>query len=112
MLYKSMRERKYELALIRVLGGSRKSLFSLIILEGVILTLIGFLVGFLLSHIGMEILSNSLKSSYKYAFTGYKFMNEELIILAISLMIGVLAAFIPALQASRTDINKTLSEKG
>ncbi|MEE9439705.1 MAG: FtsX-like permease family protein [Saprospiraceae bacterium] len=112
MLFKSMKERKYELALIRVLGGSRTSIFALIILEGIILTLIGFLVGFLLSHLGMELLSNSLKSAYKYAFSGFAFMKEELLLLGVSLFIGVLAAFIPAWQAARTDINETLSEKG
>ena len=112
VLYKSMRERKYELALIRVMGGSRSSLFQLIIFEGMILTGIGFLVGILLSHVGMEVLANSLKSSYKYSFSGFYFMNTELILFGVSLLIGVVASLIPAIKAAKTDIHSTLTEKG
>jgi len=112
VLYKSMRERKYELALIRVMGGSRSSLFQLIILEGMILTGIGFLVGFALSHVGMEILANSLKSSYKYSFSGLYFMRSEVVLFGVSLLIGIVAALIPAIKASKTDIHNTLTEHG
>ncbi len=112
VLYKSMRERKYELALIRVMGGSRSNLFQLIVFEGMILTSIGFLVGFVLSHSGMEILANSLKSSYKYSFSGFHFMQSELTLLGVSLLIGIVASLIPAIKAAKTDIHSTLSEKG
>lgn len=111
VLLKSMRERRYELALIRVMGGSRSSLYSLITIEGMIMTAIGFFVGFVLSHIGMEILAGSLKSSYKYSFTGWYFMKEEWILLAISLLIGVVASLIPAISAANMDIHETLNEK-
>jgi putative ABC transport system permease protein len=107
-----MRERKYELALIRVMGGSRSSLFQLIIFEGMILTGIGFVVGFLLSHLGMELVANSLQSSYKYSFSGLYFMPSEVILFGISLLIGVVASIIPAIKAAKTDIHSTLTEKG
>lgn len=112
VLFKSMRERKYELALIRVMGGSRSSLFQLIIFEGMILTGIGFLVGFILSHLGMEIIANSLQSSYKYSFSGFYFLRFELILFGISLLIGIVASLIPAFKAAKTDIHSTLTEKG
>ena len=112
VLYKSMRERKYELALIRVMGGSRSDLFQLITLEGMIMTAIGFLAGFVLSHLGMEIIANSLKSSYKYSFSGFYFMQFEVILFLVSLLIGIIASLIPAIKASRTDIHSTLTEKG
>ncbi len=111
VLYKSMRERKYELALIRVMGSSRTSLFSLIIIEGMILTAIGYIVGLVLSHVGMGLLAGSLKSSYKYSFTGYHFMKEEFYLMGVSLTIGILAALIPAMSAAKMDIHKTLSSK-
>ncbi|MFT4533266.1 MAG: putative ABC transport system permease protein [Saprospiraceae bacterium] len=111
VLLKSMRERKYELALIRVMGGSRSSLYSLITIEGMIMTAIGFFVGFILSHIGMEILAGSLKSSYKYSFTGWHFMKEEWMLLGLSLFIGVIASLIPAISAARMDIHETLNDR-
>jgi putative ABC transport system permease protein len=110
-LFKSMRERKYELALIRVLGASRFKLFGLIVLEGLILAFIGWLIGTALSHTGVELIAGYLKSDFRYSFTGWKFISEEWLILAVSLMLGFVAAIIPAVQAAKTDINKTLSQK-
>lgn len=111
ILLKSMRERKYELALIRVMGGSRSSLYSLITIEGMIMTAIGFFVGFILSHIGMEILAGSLKSSYKYSFSGWHFMKEEWVLLGLSLLIGIIASLIPAISAAKMDIHETLNDQ-
>lgn len=111
-LFRSMGERKYELALMRVLGGSREKLFGLILLEGVLIALLGWAVGTCLSHISMEILAGYLQSDFRYSFTGWKWLNEEWTLLGVSVLIGVVASFIPALQAYRTDINKTLSGLG
>lgn len=110
-LFKSMRERKYELAIMRVLGAGRSKVFMLIILEGLILAVIGFLIGTVLSHVGMEIMAKYLKADFRYSFTGWKFLTEEWMVLAVSLVLGLVAALIPALQAANTDINKTLSQK-
>ena len=110
-LFKSMRERKYELALMRVMGAHRSGIFALIILEGLILAAIGFAVGSALSHLGMNWAADYLKEDFRYSFTGWKWLREEWWILAASLFLGMLAAVIPAIQAARTDINKTLSEK-
>lgn len=110
-LYKNMKERKYELALMRVMGADRWKIFNLVILEGLFLSGIGFFVGTVLSHVSMEILSEYLKKGYKYTFTGWTFLQYEWLLLLVSLLIGLFAALIPAFQASRTDIHKTLGEK-
>jgi putative ABC transport system permease protein len=110
-LFRSMRERKYELALIRVMGAGRMKIFSMIILEGLMLAVIGFLFGTIISHGGMEIMSSYLKQDFRYNFTGMLFLPEEWLVLGISLALGLIAAFIPAWQASGTDIHRTLSEK-
>jgi len=110
-LFKSMRERKYELAIIRVLGAGRTKVFLLILLEGIFLAIIGFIIGTILSHAGMEILAKYLKADFRYSFTGFQWISEEWYVLGISLVLGIVAALIPAIQAAKTDINKTLSEK-
>ncbi len=109
-LFDSLRDRRYELALMRVMGASRYKLFSLIILEGVLLATIGFVIGMFLSHVGMEVLANFMKSSYRYSFSGMVFLKEEMYLLLGALSIGIVAAIIPAIQASRTDISKTLTD--
>lgn len=109
-LFDSLRDRKYELALMRVMGAFKSELFLLIILEGLILAVIGFLIGILLSHIGMSVLSNYMEASYRYSFSGTTFLLEELYLLFGALVIGLLAALIPAIQASNTDISDTLTD--
>lgn len=110
-LFKSMRERRYELALMRVMGGSKASLFSLILAEGLLLAILGCILGLILSHVSMEVLSTYLKDDFRYTFTGWRWLNEELYIVLGALALGVVAALIPAWQASKTDINETLGQR-
>ena len=108
-LFSSLKDRQYELALMRVMGAGQGKLFLLIILEGIILALVGCLLGLLISHIGMEVLAQYAKASYRYSFTGWLFLKEELGMIIISIVIGIIAALIPAWRAYRTDIHETLA---
>ena len=109
-LYSSLKERKYELALMRTMGASPFTLFALIILEGLFLAAMGYLIGILLSHGGMQLLAGFMKDAYRYAFTGTQFLKEEGFLLLGALAVGFLASVIPAFQASHTDIHETLAE--
>ncbi len=109
-LYASLNARKYELALLRVMGGTPAKLFQLILTEGLLLTLIGFGIGILLSHLGMQILAGSLEEAYRYQFDAWHFLPQEGYLLLAALGIGLLASLIPAQQAARTDIADTLTE--
>lgn len=109
-LFSSLRERKYELALMRVMGSSPSKLFLLIILEGLILAILGYLIGIALSHIGMEILAKYMSDAYRYSFSGAMFLKEEFYLLLGALGIGFIAAIIPAIQAKNTDISRTLGK--
>jgi putative ABC transport system permease protein len=109
-LFSSLRDRRYELALMRVMGGSRTTQFVLIILEGLLLSGIGCLIGILLSHGAMQVLGGAMEASYRYHFTGLRFLHEEVYIIGGALVVGFIAAIIPAIQAARTDIAKTLTE--
>lgn len=108
-LYAALRDRKYELALMRVMGASRSRLFALILLEGTLLAAIGCALGLALSHLGMEVFAGVLKASYRYAFTGWLFLKAELWLLLGAIVIGLLAALAPAIQARKTDISETLA---
>jgi putative ABC transport system permease protein len=109
-LYNSLKERRYEIAIMRVMGASRGRIFSLIILEGLLVATIGCLIGFGISHLAMTILSSYLESSYQYEFSGAIFLSSEWILLGVILLVGFWSAFIPAVQAYNTDISNTLAE--
>ncbi len=109
-LFASLRDRRYELALMRVMGAHRMKLFSLIIMEGLVLAIVGFFVGIILSHLGMQFFAGAMEEAYRYDFTGAMVLKEELYLLGGALVIGFLAAVLPAIQASKTDISDTLSQ--
>lgn len=108
-LYNSMRERKYELALMRTMGASRGTLFTLILLEGLVMTFIGMLIGLATSRIGMLILAGQLESRFHYDLTDIGIILNEVWLMAITIFVGVLASLLPAISAVKIDISKTLS---
>lgn len=108
-LYNSMKERKYELALMRTMGGTRRTLFALIVQEGLLLVILGFVIGILLSRIGLLILSSTMKDNFHYSLDKLGITSWELILFGITLFIGMMASLLPAVRALRMDISKTLS---
>lgn len=108
-LYNNLLDRKYELALMRSLGATRPELFMMIVLEGLMIAIIGYIAGILMSRLGIQILDSLIQTNYRYDLDVLSSMQEEGFLLIASLILGVLAAFLPALNAWRTDIAETLS---
>ncbi len=109
-LYSSMKERKYEVALMRTMGASRLQLFFMVSLEGILIGLFGYIIGICISHGGMAVLADYLEETYQYSFSATMFLVEEFYLLIGSVTIGFIAALIPALQAYRTNISSTLGQ--
>lgn len=108
-LYNSLRERRYDLAIMRSMGATRLKLVVTILSEGVLLTLLGSLIGLLMGHGVVMLMTTFVAETQKAGISGLVFYTEEWIILAGSLLLGVLCALIPAWQAYRTDISKVLA---
>ena len=111
-LFNSLKERKYELALMRVMGASRFKLFGFIILEGLLIAVVGYVLGILLSHVSISLLSGYMQEAYKYSISGKVFLLEEAYLFLGCLAVGIVSAVIPAWQAFKTDISETLSMGG
>ena len=109
-LLNSLRGRKYEIALMRVLGASKVKVLISILFEGIILSVLGYLLCLVLSHAGMELIGNWMQNEYQYEFTGWIFLNSELNYLLVAIAIGLVSALIPAYKAYNTDISETLSK--
>lgn len=109
-LYNALKERQYDLAVMRSLGASRSKLFVHVILEGMIITTIGCLVGLLLGHGALFILSHYFVQPGQMGISTYTIVPEELYILMGSLCIGLFAAVLPAVYAYKTDISKVLAQ--
>ncbi len=109
-LFNSMRERKYEMALIRTLGASRLQLSTMIIFESIILTISGFILGLLFSRFGVMFVSNLMEESINYNLSSFKILNEEYWLLLLSVIIGLMASLIPAVQVYKMNISKILAD--
>jgi len=109
-LFNSMKERKYELALMRVMGGGKAKLFTIIILEGLFIAIAGFIVGFMFSRIGILIISGYAENNFHYSLSTLFTGKDDLLLFLSSVGVGFLASLLPALKAMRTDISKTLAE--
>lgn len=110
-LYNSLKERKYEMALMLSMGATRAQLFGMLLLEGLVLALIGFVLGILLSRVGLWLFSSSVSSEYHYNLAAFGILPEEWSLFGVALLIGLLAAALPALGVYRMNISRTLAEE-
>jgi putative ABC transport system permease protein len=111
-LYNSLKERRYDMAILRSLGASRTTLFFSVLLEGSLLTLMGSLMGLFTGHAVIAVLSWVVPAISKIGLSASTIYNEEWIILVGSLLLGTACALLPAMQAYRTDISKVLAGNG
>ncbi|MBC3785018.1 ABC transporter permease [Spirosoma utsteinense] len=109
-LYNSLKERRYEMALMLSMGATRAQLFGMLLLEGLVLALIGFGLGVVLSRIGLWLFSSTVSSEYHYDLSQFSILPEEWVLLGVAVLIGLLAAALPALGVYRMNISRTLAE--
>src|SRR5690606_11250271 len=109
-LYNSLKERKYDLAILRALGASRIQLLVLVFLEGLMLTFLGAVLGIALGHTFLWLLVTQSEQNVVAAIQPWIFLKQELWILVYALAVGVVASIIPAWSAYQTSIAKQLTK--
>lgn len=111
-LYNALKERKVDLAIMRSMGASKGQIFFSVLLEGAVLTFVGACMGLAIAHGVLLAAGSLLEEARNTGITGLAFYAEEGIILAGSLLLGILCAALPAWQAYRTDISRVLAGNG
>lgn len=109
-LYNAMEERRYDLAVMRMLGATPGRLVRLVLLEALVLALAGALLGLVLGHLAAEAVGALLAAANQPAVTGRYWLAAELWIVALAAAVGLAAGLLPAWRAYRTDIAATLSQ--
>ncbi|MBA4850045.1 ABC transporter permease [Emticicia sp. BO119] len=110
-LYNSLKERKYEMALMLSMGASRTRLFLMLLLEGVLLALFGFMAGIVLSRIGIILISNQISKKFHFDVSQMSIQTGEIYLFAGALAIGILAAALPSINIYKLNISRTLAEE-
>ena len=108
-LYNALEERKTDLAVLRTLGAPPAKLFLLLLTEGLLLALTGAVLGWLLGHGAVQVLGYALSNDQNLALSGWAMTSQEAWLALVAIVIGLMAALIPAMRAYRTDIATTLA---
>ena len=106
-LFNKLEERKKDIALIRVMGGSKKFVFKMILGEGLIIAIISYLLAIVVAQILLGIV-NVLNEKSIYQFEQLQFSIFEVYVLLLSIVIGLLASIIPAVKVYRLQITNII----
>ncbi|HEX5612074.1 MAG TPA: FtsX-like permease family protein [Burkholderiales bacterium] len=109
-LWNALEERRYDLAVMRMLGASPGRLMRLMLLEGCALSLAGGIAGIALGHLLTEALGAAMRQMQQTAITGWTWSVQEAWVLAAAVGVGLVAALLPALRAYRSDVAPVLAE--
>lgn len=104
-LYGALEERKWDLAILRTLGASPATLLRLLLAQGLLLSLAGAALGWLLGHAAVGLLDATQQLNLR----AWRIAPGEAWLPVIAVAVGLLAAAIPAARAYRTDIAATLA---
>lgn len=110
-LYNSLKDRKYEMALMVSMGATRTKLFFMLLMEGIILAITGYLFGILMGRVGLLFFSRAAEQDFHYSLGNMSLLPEEIYLFAAALLVGIMAALIPSMGIYRLNISRTLAEE-
>jgi putative ABC transport system permease protein len=110
-LYSALQKRQFDLAVMRTLGASRWQVLWFILLEGLLLSVGGTLIGMAFGHLATAAVGWWLLATRQIFFSGGSWLMQELYLPLLAIAVGVLAALLPALRAYRLDIATVLARQ-
>lgn len=109
-IYNSMSDRRREIAILRALGAPRSKVFSVILLESLILCVGGGLLGLAIGHGLVMIAAPIVEARSGLLIDPLAFETTELWLIPAMIAMASLVGFLPGLTAYRTDVAAALAE--
>lgn len=109
-IYNSMSDRKREIAIMRALGASRVTVFSIILGESLLLCLGGGILGLLMGHGLVVVAAPLIEAQAGIMVNPWSFDVMELVLFPILIGMATLVGFLPGLTAYRTDVADSLND--
>lgn len=107
-----VRSREGDLALLRVMGASRRQVFGTVMLEGVVTALAGALSGWAGAHGLIAVARASFPTLAELGLSPWRVLPAEFVLVAGVIGIGALAALVPALRVYNLDPARVLARAG
>ena len=125
-IYNSMSDRKHEIAIMRSLGAGRSTVMIVVLLESLMISLAGGLIGWLAGHALIGLASGKIEAETGVVVSaldlapsmpelGYLLgpaltpkISVEIWLIPMLIVLAILVGFLPALSAHRTDVAEAL----
>ena len=108
-IYNSMNERRQEIAIMRALGASRGTVMLIILLESILLSLGGGVIGMVIGHGLIAAVGPIIASAVMVVVNPWQFQAAELVLIPGLILLASLVGYLPAVVAYRTDVAQSLN---
>jgi putative ABC transport system permease protein len=111
-MYSATEQRRRQIAVLRVLGFSRRRIFGLVLTESAVLGLVGGGAGVLLALLGAQIVAAAMRARLGLVIEPRIFTEWTLVIVTGTVLMAALAGIIPAVRAYRVSVARNLAAFG
>lgn len=110
-LWSAVRERRADLALLRMLGAPPARVAALLVCEALWLALLACVLGLALGHLLTGLVGWLLQAERSLPITGWLWVPAEAWVPVAAAVVAAVAALIPALSARRVDVAQLLNTR-
>ena len=108
-LVSALRERRRDLALLRCLGATRRTVFGLVLCESIFIAVTGAVIGIIFGHGLVAVGCELIRVETGLRFSPFYIAQADLFILPAVAILGLLAGLLPSVQAYRLGVLKNLT---
>ena len=110
-LWSAVRERRADLAMLRMLGAPPLKVGALLLCESLWLAVMACALGLLAAHGLIALMGAMWMDQQSLAVTGWQWVSAEGWVPALAVVVAVVAALVPAISAYRVDVTQLLNTR-
>lgn len=110
-LWSAVRERRSDLAMLRMLGARPRRIAALLLCEALWLALLASVLGLLAGHAVTALVGQMLQAERSLPVSGWQWIAQEAWIPVAAIVAAAVAALIPAISAYRVDAAQLLNSR-